>query len=46
MILGKAWILSSLCSEPKATVRLEGLGQLKTPMTSLRIETATFQLKT
>jgi hypothetical protein len=30
--------------DPRATVRLEGLGQLKNPMTSLGIEPMTFRL--
>jgi hypothetical protein len=30
--------------DPRAIVRLEGLGQLKNPMTSSRIEPATYQL--
>jgi hypothetical protein len=30
--------------DPRATVRLEGLGQLKTPMTSPGIELAAFRL--
>jgi hypothetical protein len=30
--------------DPRATVRLEGLGKLKNPMTTLGIEPATFRL--
>jgi hypothetical protein len=30
------------CVDPRTIVRLEGLGQLKNPMTSLGIEFATF----
>jgi hypothetical protein len=32
------------CVDPRAIVRLEGLGQLKNPMTSLGIEPVTFWL--
>jgi hypothetical protein len=38
LISVRAWV------EPRAIVRLEILGQLKNPMTSLRLEPATFQL--
>jgi hypothetical protein len=32
------------CIDPRAIVRLEGLGQLKDPVTSLGIEPTTFRL--
>jgi hypothetical protein len=43
---GRFMVLISVrgCVDPRDTVRLEGLGQLKNPMTSSGIDPVTFQL--
>jgi hypothetical protein len=40
LISARGWV------DPRAVVRLKGLGQLKIPMTSFGIEPATFRLVT